>query len=198
MLDSVVGGALFLKLFLKLAWNENCSKLEKEFRFQVIYTADIPYCLEFPLDIFFSNFKVVSRIESKLRHNQNPRYIKNDFNIPCETLAYWDFWYTQNLGILRTWDIFKILWIYRIQFTVYKFLWPSHLITRGIYQNPIFIYNGPFCSETCVTLTYLEPWHIQNLRNIWNPVTHLWCSNFLRTLCNPGIFKTLVNAKPEE
>ena len=69
------------------------------------------------LGYFFSNFKVVSRIESKLRHNQNPRYIKNDFNIPCESLAYWDFWYTQNLGILRTWDIFKILWIYRIQFT---------------------------------------------------------------------------------
>ena len=41
-LDSVVGSALFLKLFPKLA---------KTGRFQVIYTLDISYFLEFDLDI---------------------------------------------------------------------------------------------------------------------------------------------------
>ena len=30
-----------------------------------------------------------------------------------------------------------------------------------------------FFSEPCVTLAYLEPCHIQNLRNIHNPVKHL-------------------------
>ena len=41
----------FSSLFQKLAGNEYCSKLEKEFRFQVIYTSNISYFLEFPLDI---------------------------------------------------------------------------------------------------------------------------------------------------
>ena len=50
-LDSVVGSTLFLKLFPKTAGNEYCSKLEREFRFQVIYTSNISYILEFPLDI---------------------------------------------------------------------------------------------------------------------------------------------------
>ena len=44
----------------------------------------------------------------------------------------------------------------------------------------------------------LEPCHIQNLRNIRNPVNHLWCSIFLRTLSNPGIFRILLYSKPEE
>ena len=54
------------------------------------------------------------------------------------------------------------------------------------------ICSGAFCSKTCVTLAYLEPYRIQNLRNIWNPVKHLWCSIFLETLCNSAIFKILV------
>ena len=41
----------FSNSFLKLAGNEYCSKLEKEFRFQVIYTPNISYSLEFSLDI---------------------------------------------------------------------------------------------------------------------------------------------------
>ena len=55
-----------------------------------------------------------------------------------------------------------------------------------------------FISEPCVALAYLEPCHIQNLRNIRNPVKHLWCSSFLITLCNPGIFGILVYSEPEE
>ena len=104
---------------------------------------------------------------------------------------------TCSLGILRTWNIFRITWISRIQFTQ-NFLWPCHLRTRGIFRTLSNIYNEAFCSELCVTLAYLKPWHVQNLRNIWNPVKHLWCSIFLRTLCNPGIFRTLVYANPEK
>ena len=53
VLDSVVGGVVhfFSKSFLKLTGSEYCSKLEKEFRFQVIYTPNISYSLEFSLDI---------------------------------------------------------------------------------------------------------------------------------------------------
>ena len=41
----------FSNSFEKLAGNKYCSKLEKEFRFHVIYTLNISYFLEFPLDI---------------------------------------------------------------------------------------------------------------------------------------------------
>ena len=41
----------FSNSFQKLAGNEYSSKQEKEFRFQVIYTSNISYFLEFPLDI---------------------------------------------------------------------------------------------------------------------------------------------------
>ena len=68
----------FSNSFLKLAGNEYCSKLEKEFRFQVIYTPNIS--LEFFL-IF--EFKVISKLFPE--HIENPRYIKNPFNMPCKT-----------------------------------------------------------------------------------------------------------------
>ena len=58
--------------------------------------------------------------------------------------------------------------------------------------------NGACSSELCVTLTYLEPWHIHNLRNIWNPGKYLWCSIVLITLFNPGIFRILAYSKPEK
>ena len=41
----------FSKSFLKLAGNEYSSKLEKEFRFQVICIPSISYFLESPLDV---------------------------------------------------------------------------------------------------------------------------------------------------
>ena len=41
----------FSNSFLNLTGNEYRSKLKKEFRFQVIYTPNISYFLEFPLDI---------------------------------------------------------------------------------------------------------------------------------------------------
>ena len=50
-LESVWVAHYFSNSFQKLAGNEYCSKLEKEFRFQVIYTLNISYFLEFSLDI---------------------------------------------------------------------------------------------------------------------------------------------------
>ena len=72
-----------------------------------------------------------------------------------------------------------------------------HFRTRGIFRTLSNIYNGAFCSEPCVTLTYLEPWHIQNLRNIENSVKHLWWNVLsFRTLCNYNIFRLLIHSKP--
>ena len=39
-------------------------------------------------------------------------------------------------------------------------LYPCQLRTRDIFRTLSNIYNGPFCSEPYVTLTYLEPCHI--------------------------------------
>ena len=88
-------------------------------------------------------------------------------------------------------------------------------------------YGVEVFKEPCVTLAYLEPWYIQNLRNIENPqkhdVLHFWYIQNLRifrtqdiryreslqhslhrTLCNldifrtKGIFRTLRNIYYEE
>ena len=45
--------------------------------------------------------------------------------------------------------------------------------TRGIFRTLSNIYNGPFNPGI------FRPCHIQNLRNIWNSVKHLWYSIFL-------------------
>ena len=50
MLGSILAGVLFLKFFPKTHIKYS-SKLEKEFKFQVIYTSNISYFLEFSLDI---------------------------------------------------------------------------------------------------------------------------------------------------
>ena len=56
--------------------------------------------------------------------------------------------------------------------------------TRGILQTLLNIYYGEFYSESCVTVAYLKPWHIQNRRHIHNTVKHLsW--NILFTCVTP-------------
>ena len=77
-------------------------------------------------------------------------------------------------------------------------LQPCHLRTRGIFRIRSNTYNGAICSQHCVIPVYLEHYHIHNLRNIQNPVKHLWCSIFFRTFCNPSIFRILVCSEPEE
>ena len=66
----------FSSSFQKLVGNEYCSKLEKKFRLQVIFTSNISYFLEFPPGYLnLKVFKVVSRMYSHFWHIQNPRYI---------------------------------------------------------------------------------------------------------------------------
>ena len=55
--------------------------LEKEFRFQVIFTSNILLLRVFP---GYLNLKLKFFTEQI----QNPRYIKNSVNIPYENLAY--------------------------------------------------------------------------------------------------------------
>ena len=68
-------------------------------------------------------------------------------------------------GIFRTWDIFR---------------------------TPSNIYNGKFYSQPCVTLAYLETWHIQNPKHIQNTVKHLPQDILFKTLCKPDTFRTLL------
>ena len=70
-----------------------------------------------------------------------------------------------NRGILGAWGFFRIPWISRIQFRE-NALWPYHLRTKVIFRALSSIYNGAFFSKPCVTLTYLESFHIKNLSNI--------------------------------
>ena len=62
----------------------------------------------------------------------------------------------------------------------------------GIFRNLSYIYYKELYSELCVTLAYLNPWHIQNSRHIHNTVKHLLLNVIYKTLCDRDIFGTLV------
>ena len=62
---------------------------------------------------------------------------------------------------------------------------------RGIFRTLSNTYDGKFYSQPCVTLAYLEPWHIQNSRLIQNTAKHLSQKILFKTLYNPDIFRTL-------
>ena len=62
--------------------------------------------------------------------------------------------------------------------------------------------------ESWLTLAYWESWYIQNLRNIQNPVKHLWCNVFFlwtmayirwsilfRVLCKYKMYRLLMHSK---
>ena len=49
-----------------------------------------------------------------------------------------------------------------------------------------------FVQNLVLTQAYLEPWHVQNLRNIWNPFKHLYDAAFIQ---NPNMFRTLAVLK---
>ena len=134
---------------------------------------------------------------------------------------------------MRTWSIFRIPWIFRIQFTqnsqlcvtlpfqtrgifriffFYLFLrtfysrrifrtliyskpeeyWePSQASTINVFFNELWhIYDEVFYSESFVTTTYLDPWHIQNLsifrtQDIWYRESLKYSLH--KTLCNLDI-----------
>ena len=93
--------------------------------------------------------------------------------------------YIQALSILR---IRRIWWavFYRALFNTGIFR------TRGIFRTLSNIYYGEFCTESCVTLAYLKPWHIQNPRHIHNTIKHLSWNILFKTFYNPDIFRTLL------
>ena len=72
VLGSIVVAYYFLNSFLKLAGNEYCSKLEKEFRFQVIYTSNIllyrasPGYLDLKLNCLQSRFRTLAYSEPEI------------------------------------------------------------------------------------------------------------------------------------
>ena len=100
-----------------------------------------------------------------------PQHIQNTVNL--QNTIYTEFTTLLNLSIFRT------PWISRIQFTQNSQLFITlPFKDLDIFKTLSSIYNGAFCSEPCVTLAYLEPCHNQNLRNIRDPVKHLWCSIF--------------------
>ena len=54
--------------------------------------------------------------------------------------------------------------------------------TRGIFRT-LNIYDGKFYSQPCVTLVYLQPWHIQNPKHIQNTAKHVSRNILFKTLC---------------
>ena len=103
----------------------------------------------------------------------------------------------QNLGILRTWGIFRIPWISRIQFTQ-NFLLPCHLRKRGIYQNPIKYLYWSVLFRTLRNLVIFRTMACSEPEEYLESCQSSMMQHFLRALCNPGIFRTLVYEKPEE
>ena len=127
-------------------------------------------------------------MHSKLKHIQNLRHSRY-----CESLKY---------SLHRTLCNLDI-------FTTYVYSGPRTLRTRGIwwavfyrtlcdtgyleleaYSKPCQISIIEFYSESCVTLEYLKPCHIQNQRHIHNTVKHLSWNILFKLLCNPDIFRT--------
>ena len=82
-----------------------------------------------------------------------------------------------------------------IEYSFLRILLRCHLRTTCIYQNAIKYLKWSVLFRTSCNLGIFrtEPWHAQNLKNIWNSVNYLWCSISLSTFCNPGIFRTLVS-----
>ena len=62
-------------------------------------------------------------------------------------------------------------------------------------QNPVKYLRGKISFKPCVTPGYLEPWHIQNPRHIQNTVKHLSRNILFKTLCNPDLFRNLLNSE---
>ena len=130
-------------------------------------------------------------MHSKLKHIQNSRHSRYS-----ESLKYSLHRTLRNLDIFTTYvysspSTLRIRGIWWIVF--YRTLCDTGIFrTRSIFQTLSNIYYGEFYLESCVTLSYLKPWHIQNQRHIHNTVKHLSWNILFIFLCNPGIFRTLL------
>ena len=130
-------------------------------------------------------------MHSKLKHIQNSRHSRY-----CESLKYSLHRTLCNLDIFTTYvysspSILRTRGIWWAVF--YRTLCNTGIFrTRGIFQTLSNIYYGEFYSESCVTLAYLKPWHIQNQRHIHNTVKHLSWNILFEFSCNFDIFRTLL------
>ena len=82
MLDSIVGGSLFLKLFPKARMKRILFQTKKKSSFR---SEHIPYLLSYLLYLSFPgylNLNVILKLEQIQKSGLNP------VNIPCENLAY--------------------------------------------------------------------------------------------------------------
>ena len=87
-------------------------------------------------------------MHSKLKHIQNSRHSR-----------YFESYVYSSPSILRTRGIWWAVF--------YRTLCDTGIFrTQGIFQTLSNIYYGEFYSESCVTLAYLKPWHIQNQNTV--------------------------------
>ena len=102
-------------------------------------------------------------MHSKLKHIQNSRwYCKSLKHSLHRILCNLDIFTTcvySSPSILRTREIWWAVF--------YRTLCNTGIFrTQGIFQTLSNIYHGEFYSESCVTLAYLKPWHIQNQNTV--------------------------------
>ena len=55
------------------------------------------------------------------------------------------------------------------------------------------MHDGKFYSQPCVNIAFLEPWHIQIQDQ--NTAKYLSPNILFKILCNPDIFRTLVDSE---
>ena len=125
-------------------------------------------------------------MHSKLKHIYNSRHSRY-----CEYLKYSLHRTLCNLAIFTTY-VYTSPRTRGIWWTVfYRTLCDTGIFrTRCIFQTLPNIYYREFYSESCVTLEYLKPCHIQNQSHIHNTVKHLSWNILFKLLCNPDIFRT--------
>ena len=104
-------------------------------------------------------------MHSKLKHIQNSRHSRYCESLKCSlhrTLCNLDIFTTyvySSPSILRTRGIWWVVF-YRTPCNTGIFR------TRGIFRTLSNNYYGELYSESCVTLAYLKPWHIENQNTV--------------------------------
>ena len=101
-LDIIMGVALFLKLFPKTGRKWILFKFWK--RIKVSGHMHFEHIFFFRVCPWIFEFKVILKLFPEQIQNSGLNPVK----MPYENLAYYDSWYIQNPGILRTWGIFRI------------------------------------------------------------------------------------------
>ena len=130
-------------------------------------------------------------MHSKLQHIQNSRHSRY-----CESLHR----ALYNLDIFTTY-VYSSPRILRTRGTwsavFYRTLCNTDIFrTRGIFQTLANIYYGKFYSESCVTLAYLKPWHIQNQNTVSRISIFIILSNIYHEIFYLNFCVTLTYLEP--